>query len=235
MGKKTNAMKTSIKLAIPRYMVIISVIYITVIAIISQEFIANSVGSDLDVKISFLTIFIFYNTTYLEKILNNAEVFYLLSDRLKQREFIRRFTVKYVYTIILFVISYFFYFCKDRTFIYMDKGFAILFIEAFFSALCSIFLWGNVTCFVVYKVNNTWVGMGVTGAVWYLLNTTLNKVLQQKIPIYLNIYSNLVNDKNGDLISGWEYGKVFALTVGIIIFIINIFSVYYSKSARRIT
>ena len=79
-------MKTSIKLALPKYMVIISVIYITVIAIISQEFIANSVGSDLDVKISFLTIFIFYNTTYLEKALNNAEVFYLLSDRLKQRE-----------------------------------------------------------------------------------------------------------------------------------------------------
>lgn len=227
-------MKTGIKLALPKYMMIFSIVYILVIVIIGQEFVANSVGSGLDIKISFLSILIFSNTSYLEKTLNNAEVFYLLPDRLKQREFIKRFITKYIFIVILFLICYFLYFCKDREFIFMDKGFMTLFIESFFSALCSFFLWGNVTCFMVHRINNAWIGIGLTGAIWYLLNTTLSTILQQKIPIYFNVYSNLVIDKNGDLINGWVYGKLFALIVGSAIFVINIISIYNSKNKRRV-
>lgn len=132
-------MKTNIKLALPKYMVTISIFYIIVIAIINQEFVANSIGSDLDVKISFLSIFIFSNTSYLERTLNNEEVFYLLPDRLKRREFIRRFIAKYIFVFILSELCYCLYFCKDRAFIFMNKEPMTLFFESSFCVLCSIF------------------------------------------------------------------------------------------------
>lgn len=227
-------MKTNIKLALPKYMVIVSIFYIIVIAIINQEFIANSIGSDLDVKISFLSIVIFSNTSYLEKTLNNEEIFYLLPDRLKRREFIKRFIAKYIFIFILSELCYCLYFCKDRAFIFMNKEPMTLFFESSFCVLCSIFFWGNTTCFIIHKVHNAWIGIGLTGAIWFLLNTTFNIVLQQKIPIYFNIYSNMVTDKNGYLVDGWIYGKMFEVILGGVIFVVNFVFIYNSKNARRV-
>ena len=116
----------------------------------------------------------------------------------------------------------------------MNKEPMILFFESSFCVLCSIFFWGSATCFIVHKVHNAWIGIGLTGAIWFLLNTTFNIVLRQKVPIYFNIYSNMVTDKNGYLVDGWIYGKMFEVILGGAIFVVNFVFIYNSKNARRI-
>lgn len=222
-------MRTSIKLSLPIYMILISVVYVLVLVFINQEFIVQNIGCDLDVKFSLLTIFIFSNTIYLEKMLNNKETFYLLSDKCKQREFRIRFFVKYAFMIILFILAYTLILCKNPNHIYMDISAEYLFLQSLYCVCCSIFLWGNLICYSIEKLGNMWYGMIVSVVVWYLMNTKLI----EKIPIYLNVFSYSMTDKNGGLISGWEYGKIFALFIGMIFFIYNMFCIYNSNSKRK--
>ncbi len=206
-------MKTSIKLALPSYMVLVGILFSIIIVLISQEFIAQNVGSDLDVKLSFLSIFLFSNTIYLEKSLNNAEVFYLLPLRCKKRELIIRFLVKYLFAIILFTASYILYFEKKQDYIYINETEIELFIKALFCVACSVFLWGNLTCFFVEKLGNVWSGMGITATGWYFMNTTL----ATKIPACINVFSNLLTTTKGE----WVKGKIFALLIGTVFFVYN--------------
>lgn len=220
-------MKTTIKLSLPIYMVLVGIFFSGIIVFISQEFIAQNVGSDLDVKISCLSIFLFSNTIYLEKSLNNAEVFYLLPLRCKKRELIIRFFVKYLFVIILFTVAYILYFWKKQDCIIVNETEIGLFIKSLFCVVCSIFLWSNLTCFFVQKLGNIWSGMVVTIIGWYFMNTSL----ATKIPAYINVFSNSLTTTKGEWAKGWETGKLFALLIGAVFFVYN-FVVRVEKGDR---
>ena len=44
----------------------------------------------------------------------------------------------------------------------------------------------------------------------------------------------MVTDKNGYLVDGWIYGKMFEVILGGAIFVVNFVFIYNSKNARRI-
>lgn len=210
-------MITSIKLAIPKYILGIGVAYIAIVIFVSQEFMAQSVGSSLDNKLAFLSIIVFSDTVYLEKLLNYAEIFSLLSEKRKKEELIRRFFIKLFFMLVLFVLCYFMCFMKNIDYIYIEESAAMLFAKSLFSMICSLFFWGNIVCSFVLITKNIWKGMLLSAVGWYLLNTNMTS----RLPIYINVFSNMMTDDSGSLIQGWQYGKLFALLLATICFVFN--------------
>ena len=166
----------------------------------------EDVGATLDRCFSFLAVLTFSNVYYIEIQQKTAEVYNLLPNRRKTADILKRLLVRFLFLTCMIGICFAGYSIKGLH-VYVGQEAGTMFIQAFFSVVAVMFLFGAISYLCVNLSANMGLGIGIGIVVWMILISTV----ALNLPALFNFFSYGVKDD-------WYKGKVTAIVVGMLFF-----------------
>ena len=198
--------KTYIGVSLPWYISIPVIMFSIMFPILFGCNTYEDVGATLDRCFSFLAVLTFSNVYYIEIQQKTAEVYNLLPNRRKTADILKRLLVRFLFLTCMIGICFAGYSIKDLH-VYVGQEAGTMFIQAFFSVVAVMFLFGAISYLCVNLSANMGLGIGIGIVVWMILISTV----ASNLPALFNFFSYGVKDD-------WYEGKVMAIVVGMLFF-----------------
>ena len=198
--------KTYIEVSLPWYISIPVIMFSIMFPILFGCNTYEDVGVILDRCFSFLAVITFSNVYYIELQQKTAEVYNLLPNKRKTADILKRLIVRFLFLTCMIGICFASYSIKGLH-VYVGKEAGTMFIQAFFSVVAVMFLFGAISFFCVNLSSNLGVGIGIGIVAWMILTSTV----ALNLPALFNFFAYGVKDD-------WYKGKVMAIVVGMLFF-----------------
>ncbi len=198
--------KTYIGVSLPWYISIPVIMFSIMFPILFGCNTYEDVGATLDRCFSFLAVLTFSNVYYIEIQQKTAEVYNLLPNRRKTADILKRLLVRFLFLTCMIGICFAGYSIKGLH-VYVGQEAGTMFIQAFFSVVAVMFLFGAISYLCVNLSANMGLGIGIGIVVWMILISTV----ALNLPALFNFFSYGVKDD-------WYKGKVMAIVVGMLFF-----------------
>ncbi|GFH94957.1 hypothetical protein IMSAGC003_01490 [Lachnospiraceae bacterium] len=198
--------KTYIGVSLPWYISIPVIMFSIMFPILFGCNTYEDVGATLDRCFSFLAVLTFSNVYYIEIQQKTAEVYNLLPNRRKTADILKRLLVRFLFLTCMIGICFAGYSIKGLH-VYVGQEAGTMFIQAFFSVVAVMFLFGAISYLCVNLSANMGLGIGIGIVVWMILISTV----ALNLPALFNFFSYGVKDD-------WYKGKVTAIVVGMLFF-----------------
>ncbi len=198
--------KTYIGVSLPWYISIPVIMFSIMFPILFGCNTYEDVGATLDRCFSFLAVLTFSNVYYIEIQQKTAEVYNLLPNRRKTADILKRLLVRFLFLTCMIGICFAGYSIKGLH-VYVGQEAGTMFIQAFFSVVAGMFLFGAISYLCVNLSANMGLGIGIGIVVWMILISTV----ALNLPALFNFFSYGVKDD-------WYKGKVTAIVVGMLFF-----------------
>ena len=205
-----NKMIVELKVSLPWYLIATTGFFSIIVPIIVGCNTYEEVGIVLQRNISFLSIFMFANTYYIEYQQKTVETFFMLSNKWKKRELYKRIMLRLLFLLSTLFISYFIFSWKGLH-LYAEDIKEIIILEGIFAIISATFFFGGICYLIVNMCGNIWGGIGCTIILWLILNSGWATV----IPAYVNVFAY------GRFEENWIQGEIWGLVNGIIFFFIG--------------
>lgn len=203
--------KIYIEVSLPWYISIPVILFSILFPILFGCDTYESVGAILDGCFSFLAVLTFSNAYYIELQQNTAEIYNLLPIRRKTADILKRLLVRFLFLTCTTGVCFAGYTIKGLH-VYVGQEAGTMFIQAFFSVVAVMFLFGSIGFLFVNLSGNMGVGIGTGIVVWMIL-TSISIVTS--MPALFNFFA--YGDKED-----WYIGKVTAIVVGMLFFFMGI-------------
>lgn len=211
--------KTYIGVSLPWYISIPVIMFSIMFPILFGCNTYEDVGATLDRCFSFLAVLTFSNVYYIEIQQKTAEVYNLLPNRRKTADILKRLLVRFLFLTCMIGICFAGYSIKGLH-VYVDQEAGTMFIQAFFSVVAVMFLFGAISYLCVNLSANMGLGIGIGIVVWMILISTV----ALNLPALFNFFSYGVKDD-------WYKGKVMAIVVGMLFFFMG--TSFIDKKANK--
>lgn len=198
--------KTYIGVSLPWYISVPVIIFSIMFPILFGCNTYEDVGVILDRCFSFLAVPAFSNVYHIELQQNTAEIYNLLPNRRKTADILKRLSVRFLFLTCMIGICFASYSIKGLH-VYVGQEAGTMFIQAFFSVVAVMFLFGAISFFCVNISGNMGVGIGIGIVVWMILIS----ILASKLPALFNFFAYGVK-------ADWYKGKVTAIVIGMLLF-----------------
>lgn len=211
--------KTYIGVSLPWYISIPVIMFSIMFPILFGCNTYEDVGATLDRCFSFLAVLTFSNVYYIEIQQKTAEVYNLLPNRRKTADILKRLLVRFLFLTCMIGICFAGYSIKGLH-VYVGQEAGTMFIQAFFSVVAVMFLFGAISYLCVNLSANMGLGIGIGIVVWMILISTV----ALNLPALFNFFSYGVKDD-------WYKGKVMAIVVGMLFFFMG--TSFIDKKANK--
>ena len=162
--------KIYIEVSLPWYISIPVILFSILFPILFGCDTYESVGAILDGCFSFLAVLTFSNAYYIELQQNTAEIYNLLPIRRKTADILKRLLVRFLFLTCMTGVCFAGYTIKGLH-VYVGQEAGTMFIQAFFSVVAVMFLFGSIGFLFVNLSGNMGVGIGTGIVVWMILTS----------------------------------------------------------------
>ena len=200
-------MRDEIKIMLPPYKIIYSVLTILLLPIVRGISDTTEIGGVIDVMMSVLTMVMIADTYLVEKREQRWEIISLLPIKSRKRMVYMRLIVEFVYIFFLAAIGYFAFFIWKPE---MRDFYRELwnYFEYLMAVGISIVFWGTLILVLANLNGNIWRGIGAGLVLWlYLISTYGSKILGR-----YNVFSYVFAGTDSK-ITDWIPGKVIGLLI----------------------
>lgn len=198
--------KTYIKVSLPWYISIPVILFSIMFPMLFGCDTYENVGIILDRCFSFLAVFTFSNVYHIESQQKTEEVYNLLPNRRRTADILKRLLVRFLFLTCMIGVCFAGYSIKGLH-VYVGQEAGTMFIQAFFSVVAIMFLFGAISFFGVNLSGNMGVGIGIGIVVWMILISTV----AANLPALFNFFAYGVK-------ADWYKGKVTAIVAGMLLF-----------------
>lgn len=194
-------MKKEIKICLPVYKVVYSVLYAVILCLIRGVSEVLEIGMAMDANIALLAAVFCADTCVMERSGKRWEVFTLCPMKNKTRVIRRRLTVQVIYLCLLSYVGYFFFYWQKP----MDTEHigAELYGLYAVSVTATVILWSVLSMTLADIFRNSWMGIGTALVLWLVMNSKFGERALGKFNIFA--YSLQQNSVLEDM--SWLWGK----------------------------
>ncbi|WDV47079.1 hypothetical protein PV797_05100 [Clostridiaceae bacterium M8S5] len=209
-------MNKIIKVALPKYLVVLSFVYAISLPFISGVSKVEEIGIVLDSRFALLAIIVFSNTYHIEVSMRTSQIYYLMTSEYISMDLLKRVVTKFFFIMLLFLFSYFGYMIR-RPYLLIGQTHLDLFINSILVISVNILLWGMLAYFFVGVTSNLWIGISIILTIWFFFISTIAK----KLPVYMNVFAYGHMKDLGMSKYDLYIGKTLSLMLAILLFLIN--------------
>lgn len=207
-------MKNEIKIVLPLYKIIYSILFITFLAIFRGIADSIEIGATLDPMMSALSIVFMADTYLIEKRELRWEIFALYALDKKIKMVYRRLFIQFAYLFLAAAIGYFIFFVQNPS-IGFWKNEGRMYLDYLLAVSVSILFWGIISIAISNLFQNIWCGMGISLILWLGLNSKGGDILLGKYNIFSYVFRSYERGAGNE----WIQGKIVGLILSIFIII----------------
>ena len=206
-------MKKDLKISLPLYKVIYSLVFAIILSLIRGVIYVDEIGVAMEPALAMLTI-VFCSDTYLMEVQNRrGEVFHLYEKKRKMAVILRRLTVQILYLIAVSILGYGLFLLFQKPITLSTVSPTAIFGMYMIAVTGTVVFWSVASMTICNLWRNVWAGIGSTLVLWLLLNSQVGNSILGK----WNIFSYMFCPVDQMSSFSWMYGTVASVIVALIL------------------
>lgn len=208
MEKEAVLLKQEIKICIPPYKIVYSIMFFVILSLIRGITLVDEIGGALDANAALLGVVFCAETYVMERGSGRGEIFVLFPQRNRTKAVMRRLLIQNVYLCMLSYIGFFFFFWQ-KPMLLPDNSLFFQYGMYMLAVTGTILFWSTLSMTISNLTGSQWGGIGICLAVWMMLNSTFG----DKTLGVFNIFAYGFRETEELLDLGWLWGKALGILV----------------------
>lgn len=206
MEKEAILLKQEIKICLPPYKMVYSVMFFVILSLIRGITLTGEIGGALDANAALLAVVFCAETYVMERSSGRWEIFVLYPERNRAKTVMRRLLIQNVYLCVLSYIGFFFFFWQKPVLL-SDNSLLFQYGMYMLAVTGTILFWSTLSVTISNLIGSQWGGIGICLAVWMMINSTFG---DKTLGIF-NIFAYSFRGTEEPLDLSWLWGKALGI------------------------
>lgn len=229
MGKKAKYMKYDLKISLPFYKVIYSIVFMALLLIVRGISMSGEVLVVLEPNVGLLAGVFLADNYYKEFSNGNIQVFYRYSLAKKMSAVCRRYIIGCIYLWLLVVIAYVLYMVLYYPLDFTYKKNMYIMINTLGVCGVSILFFGILSFTITNFAQNVGIGIGIFLGIWLGLNSMFSRYLPKCLQLFLLEESS---QQQGDF-TPYYISRFVYLILTILLISLNVYALKKEPKYKR--